>query len=299
MLLQIAIVSGPDKGRSFALVAGKTLQLGRSQATATKLTDPTVSRVHCEIDFDGTHAQLVNSSSSGTLVNGQPVTQHNLQLGDLVKIDNTEFRLRNADLSEASTIHENVPTAAAKIAGPAAGALAGQTLSNYFLEAAVAKGASGVLYKAKNTATGQTVAFKVLHPEFAKNEEEMQRFVRGMKLGLPLRHPNLIPLHKAGKTDAFCWMAMDFIEGENMREHDGSGPAHRPATSRTQETHELLYIGRRLQSRRHTPGRRRLGPYGPGVGRAHRPATSRTPRPHGGSEQRGVQPRRHAPGQRL
>jgi serine/threonine protein kinase len=217
MLLQIAIISGPDKGRSFALTAGETLQLGRSQTTATKLTDPTVSRVHCVIEFDGTEVQLVNSSSSGTLVNGQTVTQCNLQLNDVVKIGNTEFRLRNAEVSEASTIHEKLPsTAVAKSAGPAAASLEGQTLNNYLLGPVIAKGTSGVLYKAKDTATEQTVAFKVLYPEFAKNEEEMQRFIRGMKAGLPLRHPNLIALHKAGKTGAFCWMAMDFVEGENM-----------------------------------------------------------------------------------
>ena len=218
MLLQLYVTSGPDKGRSFALTAGETLQLGRSQATATKLTDPTVSRVHCEIEFDGTNATLVNISSSGTLVNGTVVTQHELQLGDTIKLGNTECRLRNADVAEASTIHDKAMAAPPKYAGSSAAALTGQTLSNYHLEAAIAKGASGVVYKAKDTETGQTVALKVLYPEFAKNEEEMQRFIRGMKTALPLRHPNLIALHKAGKTGAFCWMAMDFIEGESMME---------------------------------------------------------------------------------
>ena len=63
---------------------------------------------------------------------------------------------------------------------------------------------------------GQTVAFKVLQPEFSRNEEDMQRFIRGMKTALPLRHPNLITLYKAGKTGVYCWMAMEYVEGESM-----------------------------------------------------------------------------------
>src|SRR5262249_39106807 len=154
-------------------------------------------------DAERAHALLVSISSSGTLVNGQPVTQHELDVGDVIKVGNTELRLRNAEAAEASTVHDKVggpakPKLAAAV--PSAAALTGQTLSNYQLETIVAKGATGVVYKAKDTATGQTVALKVLKPEFAANEEEMQRFVRGMKVALPLRHPNLIALHKAGKT---------------------------------------------------------------------------------------------------
>ena len=44
----------------------------------------------------------------------------------------------------------------------------------------------------------------------------MQRFIRGMKTALPLRHPNLVALLKAGKTGVYCWMAMEYVEGESM-----------------------------------------------------------------------------------
>jgi hypothetical protein len=37
MTPQLVITAGPDKGRVFPFVAGETLQIGRSQATATKL----------------------------------------------------------------------------------------------------------------------------------------------------------------------------------------------------------------------------------------------------------------------
>ncbi len=53
MSVQIVIVSGPDKGQVFPVPLNSTLQVGRSQSTPTKLTDQTVSRVHCQIEFDG------------------------------------------------------------------------------------------------------------------------------------------------------------------------------------------------------------------------------------------------------
>jgi serine/threonine protein kinase len=39
-----------------------------------------------------------------------------------------------------------------------------------------------------------------------------------MKTVLPLRHPNIVSLHKAGKTGNYCWLAMDYVEGESMAE---------------------------------------------------------------------------------
>jgi serine/threonine-protein kinase len=92
----------------------------------------------------------------------------------------------------------------------------GQTLAHYAIEAVVAKGASGTVFRAHDTKKDQTVALKVLQPEFSRNEEEMQRFVRAMKTVLPLRHPNLITLHGAGKTGPYCWVAMEFVDGESM-----------------------------------------------------------------------------------
>jgi serine/threonine-protein kinase len=57
---------------------------------------------------------------------------------------------------------------------------------------------------------------KVLLPEFSKDEEEMQRFIRAMKTMLPLRHPNLITLLAAGKTGPYCWVSMEYADGESL-----------------------------------------------------------------------------------
>ena len=53
MTPKLVVTAGPDKGRFFNLTAGETLQVGRSQSTATRLTDPTMLRVHCQVEWDG------------------------------------------------------------------------------------------------------------------------------------------------------------------------------------------------------------------------------------------------------
>src|SRR5437867_9711525 len=49
MAMQLLIIAGPEKGQIFPLTAGDIVLVGRSRATATKLTDPHVSRVHCQV----------------------------------------------------------------------------------------------------------------------------------------------------------------------------------------------------------------------------------------------------------
>jgi serine/threonine protein kinase len=212
MSAQLVTTAGPDKGRAFVLQAGETFQIGRSQATSTRLTDASVSRVHCEIDYDGERAVIINISTSGTLVNGKPVAQQELRSGDLIRLGSTELRFTSG-AGEAPTL----PPAPAKApAAEAVSALVGQTLSNYQIEAVIGKGGSGTVFRARDTRNGQTVAMKVLQPEFARNEDEMQRFIRAMKTVLTLRHPNLVSLYAAGKTGAYCWEAMEYVDGENM-----------------------------------------------------------------------------------
>ncbi len=213
MTPQIVVTAGPDKGRIFPLLVGEPLLVGRSQSTTTKLADPTVSRVHCEIEWDGERAVLHNISTSGTLLNGKPVTQAELKPGDSFRIGSTDLRFQSG-AEEPTTVAPAAPKKPA--AAEPLSSLVGKTLSNYAVEALVAKGASGAVFRARDTGSGEILALKVMQPEFVANDEDMQRFIRAMKTVLGLRHPNLVSLHKAGRTGDYCWVAMDYVEGESM-----------------------------------------------------------------------------------
>jgi serine/threonine protein kinase len=215
MPLQLHVIAGPDKGRTFDLTEGTPLLVGRSQATPTRLADPRASRTHCEVVWENGRVLVMDSNSAGgTFVNGQKVTQHELKIGDVIQVGDTQLRLADSRVSEQSTVAPTPRPAAAPSA--ALSALSGQTLGRYEIGPVIARGRTGVVFRARDTKEGRTVALKVLQPEFARGEDEMQRFVRAMKTMLPLRHPNLVTLYAAGKTGDHCWAAMEYVEGESL-----------------------------------------------------------------------------------
>ena len=161
MTPKLVVTAGPDKGRFFNLTAGETLQVGRSQSTATRLTDPTMSRVHCQVEWDGRRAVLINTSSGGTLVNGKAVSQHELQAGDVIRMGSTELRFQLGDATESSTV---APPAPRTVPATDLAALAGQTLSHYALESVLARGASGVVFRAKIRRTDKSSPSRCCNP---------------------------------------------------------------------------------------------------------------------------------------
>jgi serine/threonine protein kinase len=212
MSLQLVVIAGPDKGKSFLLQAGPDLMLGRSPHAYYQISDQLASRNHCQLLRDGDQVTVV-CYAGGTLVNGNPVKKQSLKPGDVLQVGDTQLRFQAGDRPpDAAPAH--------KPAAPPAKleSLSGQTLSHYDLGPVIGKGSSSVVFQATDTKDNHPVALKVLRPELTHDEEDVQRFVRAMKTMLPLRHPNLVTLYGAGKTGPHCWMALEHIAGENMTE---------------------------------------------------------------------------------
>lgn len=63
MQLQIVVIEGPDQGLQFSVAAGQQLTIGRGLQSQTQLTDPSVSRQHCTLTFEGGRATLKDCDS--------------------------------------------------------------------------------------------------------------------------------------------------------------------------------------------------------------------------------------------
>jgi serine/threonine protein kinase len=222
MSLQIFVLSGPEKDRVFTLHPGDDMMLGRGANCAYKLTDPRASRSHCQLLMHGDKVTVIdNGGSGGTMVNGKAVEKQALKLGDVIRVGDTQLRLQMGDfpLEVAMQVAEPSGNTTAQIKAGKVQKLAdlnGKLLSHYQIAAIIGEGSSGMMFRATDVKSKTPVALKVLLPEFSTNDDEMQRFVRAMKTMLPLKHPNLVRLLAAGKTGPYCWVAMEYVAGENM-----------------------------------------------------------------------------------
>jgi serine/threonine-protein kinase len=218
---QILVVAGPDRSRVFDLDPAKLLLIGRGQNSDTKLVDPQVSRLHCQVEHENGEYYLVdNGSASGTLVSGQKIDRVLLREGQIFQIGETKLQFQksgihtqNTQLGSERPTPAMAPETAAEIAE-----LSGQTISNYTLGPIVATGQTGVIFRATDTRNGKAVAIKALGKEYTRSEEEVQRFVRAMKAVIDLNHPNIVDVIAAGRSKNVLWVAMEFVEGESLKQ---------------------------------------------------------------------------------
>jgi serine/threonine protein kinase len=210
MAKKMIVLAGPDEGRVFEL-GSEVVLLGRSRATETHLTDPHVSRVHCQIIPEGNQYTVVDfDSASGTFVNGKDIDRHVLQSGDLVRIGATHLQY------VADTVEAPAAKAKEKKANDWAQALVGQTLSHYKITGLLAGGKSGYIFHAEHTTNETAVALKVLHANFGKDEKKVLHFIEAMKTVMPLSHPHLLKIYGAGKTGDHCWVATEYVPGDSL-----------------------------------------------------------------------------------
>lgn len=219
----LVVLAGPDEGRTFPLGTDPLL-LGRSRATESQLIDPHVSRVHCQVAVEGDNYVISDfDSAGGTFVNGKRIAKQPLQAGDLIRIGSTRLQFSGDDDQSAeadavpATPAGTLPSASTvTLPGNWARQLAGQKFSHYKIGSLLAQGKIGYVFHARDTRKNLEVALKILDPRFGASDDVVKRFIEAMKTVLPLRHPNLVKVHGAGKTGPHCWVAMEYVSGESL-----------------------------------------------------------------------------------
>ncbi|HVI09458.1 MAG TPA: sigma 54-interacting transcriptional regulator [Candidatus Binatia bacterium] len=88
---RLLVLSGPLKESTIPLSREKTT-IGRDASNGITVSDPSVSRKHCQLDWeDGRYRVRDLDSRNGTLVNGSPVEMHWLQHGDEIATGDSSF----------------------------------------------------------------------------------------------------------------------------------------------------------------------------------------------------------------
>jgi transcriptional regulator with PAS, ATPase and Fis domain len=91
--VKIVVVEGSDRGKTIELEPGAT-HVGTSASCALRLSDASVSRVHCEIRVEPGAVRIIDpGSTNGTAVNGVEVRDALLASGSTVRIGGTTLRI--------------------------------------------------------------------------------------------------------------------------------------------------------------------------------------------------------------
>ncbi|MGD8277587.1 MAG: serine/threonine-protein kinase [Gemmatimonadota bacterium] len=78
-------------------------------------------------------------------------------------------------------------------------------------------GGMGFVYLARDRSLDRVVAIKAIRPELA-TEAAVSRFLREARVLGRIRHPNIIPVHRAGMADGLPYYVMEYVEGETLAE---------------------------------------------------------------------------------
>ena len=96
----------------------------------------------------------------------------------------------------------------------------GSTLAGYRLDALIARGGMGVVYRATHLALDRPVALKVIAGHLADQEGFRERFLRESRLAARLDHPAVVPVFDAREEEGELIVAMRLVEGGDLKRAD-------------------------------------------------------------------------------
>src|SRR5206468_8296993 len=86
------------------------------------------------------------------------------------------------------------------------------------------------VYLAEDARLHRKVALKILPADLASNQDRMRRFVQEASAAAALNHPNIAHIYEIGEHDGVNFIAMEFIDGQTLREciHGGQTDLTKP-----------------------------------------------------------------------
>jgi serine/threonine protein kinase/TolB-like protein/Tfp pilus assembly protein PilF len=95
----------------------------------------------------------------------------------------------------------------------------GTRFGRYEIRSAIGAGGMGEVYLALDTQLQRPVALKLLPVRFTRDEDRLRRFQQEARATSALNHPNIITIFEIGEANGAHFMATEFIDGANLRQH--------------------------------------------------------------------------------
>lgn len=89
-----------------------------------------------------------------------------------------------------------------------------RSFGDFQLLTRIASGGMGTIYRARQYSLDRLVAIKILH----RGQDDSGRFRIEAEAVAALSHPNIITIHEVGITEGIPWLAMQLVEGSNLKQ---------------------------------------------------------------------------------
>ena len=91
-------------------------------------------------------------------------------------------------------------------------------IGKYRVVGKIGQGAMGEVYKAQDPLLNRFVAIKTIAPAFAAEPDFRRRFQREAQSAAQLNHPNIVTVYDFGEEDGLIYMAMELLQGRDLRD---------------------------------------------------------------------------------
>jgi serine/threonine-protein kinase len=92
----------------------------------------------------------------------------------------------------------------------------GTVIAGYRIEERIGRGGMGVVYRAEHINLQRRAAVKIIAPDLAESAGFRERFTREARIAAALQHPNIVTVYDAGEVDGLLYLAMQYIQGEDL-----------------------------------------------------------------------------------
>ena len=100
----------------------------------------------------------------------------------------------------------------------------GELVDHFEIVRLIGRGGMGEVYLAVDSELGREVALKMIAPDMVGSPEAMDQFRTEARATAKLNHSNIVTIHAIGRYRGAPYVALEYIEGETLRERLRGGP---------------------------------------------------------------------------